>query len=112
MNQATDERRENVRVTLDIPYFITMTLLAGEAYRVMLSNISLDGMQLDLPRGIGAEEIPGNSPVVVTGFPDGLTCMNGLHGRVAWVTTGHCGMRFDERICITPDELYEMLDNI
>lgn len=97
-DRNVSERRSMDRVDLDTPYFISISVIGGETYKVMLTNLSAKGLQADLPLNTGADEIPGNSKVAISNFPEGMEYLNHMHGTVVWITLGCCGIQFDNEL--------------
>lgn len=97
-DKSIEERRHHPRVPLDTPYFISLTVIGGDSYKVMLSNLSAKGLQADLPADLGPEEIPGNSKVEMSNFPKEMEHLNHIAGTVVWVTDGYCGIQFDQEL--------------
>lgn len=93
-----EERRSHARVPLDTPHFIVLTVIGGDSHKVMLNNLSATGLQVDLPADLGPEEIPGNSKVEMSEFPNKLEYLNHISGTVVWVTEGYCGVQFDQEL--------------
>lgn len=86
------------QVEMNSPHFITLSVLGGATYNVSLTNVSLNGLQINLPPQVGPAEIPGSSKVELSGFPDDMDDLNHTLGTVIWITDGCCGVRFDSNL--------------
>ncbi|MDL2272406.1 hypothetical protein LJC23_05175, partial [Desulfovibrio sp. OttesenSCG-928-I05] len=70
---------------------------AGTPVPVMLTDISMHGMQLTLPPGAGVLQCSVNAPVVMSDFPETLaTFLDGITGTIAWLTEQQCGVKLDD----------------
>lgn len=109
-DKKLDERRARARVPLDTPYFVKLAIIGGDVYKVMLSNLSAKGLQVDLPAGVGPAQIPGNSKVEISDFPPELEQLNHVAGSIIWVTEGFCGVQFDREL--EDDNFLAFLENL
>ena len=90
------ERRASPRIPLDVPFLLTLILDGGTSVPVMLTDISMHGMQLTLPPGGAAFDCSVNTAVSLKDFPDTLAeFLDGITGCVAWLTEHQCGVRLD-----------------
>lgn len=90
------ERRTSPRIPVDAPFLLTLEMASGVTVPVMLTDISMHGMQLTLPPGAGVLHCAVNSPVHMKDFPHGLASfLDGITGTVAWLTERQCGIRLD-----------------
>lgn len=105
-----NDRRSLTRVELDTPYFARLSVIGGDSYKVMLSNISGRGLQAELPASVGSGEVPGNARVEISEFPEGLEHLNQISGTVVWVTDGYCGVQFEQEL--EDDHFVEFLEHL
>ena len=105
-----DDRRALTRVALDTPYFVRLSVIGGDSYKVILSNINARGIQAELPTGVGSEEVPGNARVEINDFPQDLEYLNQISGTVMWVTDGYCGVQFEQEL--EDDNFVEFLEHL
>lgn len=90
------ERRVSPRIPLDTPFLLTLAVSSGTPVPVMLTDISMHGMQLTLPPGSGVLPCSVSSPVVMSDFPASLAAfLDGITGTIAWLTEQQCGVKLD-----------------
>ena len=109
-DKSYKDRRTFTRVALDTPYFVRISVIGGDSYKVILSNISARGIQAELPVSVGSGEVPGNARVEISEFPDDLKYLNQISGTVMWVTDGHCGIQFEQEL--EDDNFVDFLEHL
>ena len=91
------DRRSSPRIPLDAPFLLTLEIVSGSSIPVMLTDISMHGMQLTLPPDAGVLYCAIDSPVIMKNFPEKLApFLEGLTGTIAWQTEQQCGIRLDQ----------------
>lgn len=100
------ERRTRPRVPLDTPFFITVRMENGDQCPAMLVDCGRGGVQLAFSP---AEDRVGSllsQELVLLDMPKGLGAdPDGCAGVVTWVSPQRCGVRFDELLALTDQEL-------
>ena len=100
-----DDRRTSLRIPLDVPCLLTL-VLDGERCPAMLIDISAGGVHLALSPGPGGDKLLVHTTTVFKDVPGGLgSVLEGRTGLVAWVADRHCGIRLDDAISLSVDEI-------
>ncbi len=102
------ERRNSPRIPLDVPCLLTL-VLEGKACPAMLIDISAGGVHLALSPGPGGDALRVHAKASLADVPGKIgPVLNNREGAVAWVAERHCGIRLDEALPFSVDELMEM----
>lgn len=114
MPQLFQEKRDYQRVPLDIPLFVTLKTADNRELPVQLLNCSRGGVQLVFaPKDENYSLEMLNSFVSLLHLPRPMDpTAAGRVGRVAWVASGRCGVRFDEPLLITEGEIKEVAEEL
>jgi hypothetical protein len=90
------DRRASPRIPLDVPFLLTLVVDKNLPVPVMLTDISMHGMQLTLPPGSSSLSCSVQAIVYLKDFPEELArFLDGITGSIAWLTEQQCGVRLD-----------------
>lgn len=100
------ERRACPRVPLDAPFFVTICLENGQRSSAILVDCGRGGVHLAFSPAEGMMSSLLGQNLVITNLPKGLgTDPDGWPGVVTWVSPQRCGVRFNQLLSLTDEEL-------
>ena len=100
------ERRICSRVPLDAPFFVIARLADGQRYSAILVDCGRGGVQLAFSLAKGVISSLLGQKMVILDLPEGLgTDPDGCPGVVTWVSPQRCGVRFDQLLSLTEEEV-------
>ena len=111
VNPTYEEKREQPRVPLDVPFFVAIRMDSGDKIQAMLIDCGRGGVQLAFsPAETRMGELL-NLTVMIEGLPDKIRAeTTGSFGVITWVSPERCGVRFLTPFPLTKEELQEMAD--
>ena len=105
------DRRQYPRVPLDIPFFVEVTIEGGVPFSALLIDIGRGGLQLAFPlHQRRVNELLGCS-VTVDGLPvqsEQEEILRNIPGIVSWVSPERFGIRFEDPVSLTEEDLADL----
>ena len=111
------ERRQFLRVPIDAPHFITVSLDDGVSVTTLLVDISRGGLQVAFsPSQVVEKDYYLGKSVVVCQLPGSVEQASGndkgLRGCISWVSPARCGIRFTEPLDLGDEELAALVEGL
>ncbi|MDR2487953.1 MAG: PilZ domain-containing protein [Desulfovibrio sp.] len=108
------ERRSLLRVPLEVPFFVIVCLHDGYRCTAILADCGRGGVQLAFSPSLEDKlaTLLGQE-LILLDLPEGLrTDPDGCSGVVTWVSPQRCGVRFNQVLSLTDEELTRVASSL